>query len=364
MKVLIVDFHAGCIQSLALTLEECGAKVTVLSLSQHNFIFDTAAAERWAIDASLECSIRRKLRLSGRISRSVAPTFRAVHPFSEPQFDLVVSLFPPSLAIRLYQSGIARHTLMLSAHRADLHIRSRFARKRFWFQLSQLLEKNDFHLASASVLDQTYIDSFLGEGYCELMELTAPQIAKVRLTEVSNPGTLVFGSQRLNAESRKKFLSRLKEPIHFAEECLPKKYTYEELLSYEEYAYVPYSGYSISLLELELSGRPITVPEDEDLLVSQSLNDVRLWPLYASKKRILSFDRNFRSSLNLDDEQGFRKWLQWAQWNQSEIIRTAAAGGEDTNFSLLERLERERKNVFKLFVEKVATGVVPENGSC
>lgn len=353
MKVLIVDFHAGCIQSLALTLEDCGATVSVLSLSQHNFIFDPSAARRWALDKKLESSLRRKLQLGGDIRGNVATALRPVRAFGRPQFDLVVAMFPPSLAIRLYKSGIARHTLMLSAHRADLHIRSKYSRKRFWSSLPEFLKKENFHIGAASAFDQAYIDSFLGKGVCDLYELTSPHIAKARLTKIRQAGTLVFGAHRLSPDDKEKFLDQLKKPIHIAEQCLTKGYTYEELLSYEEFAYVPYSSYSISLLELELSGRPVTVPDDESLIHSHSLNDVRLWPLYTTKKRVLSFDSSYRESLNLDNDHVFLRWLQWSQWHQSRSIQTLGPGCRKPEIAL-EDIERHRRQVFKLFLEGIA----------
>lgn len=324
MRVLIADYHAGCIQSLALMLEEAGATVSVLSKSAHDFIFDEEDSARWTMHQELQLKVRRDLGLGSGIRSAVRSNLFFKKSRSEPVFDLAVGMFPPAIALKLHRSGLARHTLMLAAHRADLHIRSRIMRNKFWKKLAKLTKLSNFHLASVSAFDKAYIESFLGRGTCELLELNAPHILRRRNLTPNIRGTLVFGVHRLLPEFRKPFLDSLSQPIHIAEEVFVNGYTYESLLSFAEFAYVPYSAYSISLLELEASGRPVSIPSDEMLKRSETLVDVRLWPLYARKKSVISFDKNYPQSLNLDDADSFGLWLQLAQWNQSDYLR---AGG-------------------------------------
>ena len=322
MSTLIVDFHAGCIQSLATQLESSGETVKVLSFSSHNFIFPTGASERWRLEADLQREILDALEFDFTSIKSAATAF--LRPFSKrltTRFDTAYVMFPPALALRVHQIGVARKTIMLAAHRADLWIENPRSRGEFWRALLKNHGTVGFYVRAASRFDQRYIENMSGLGV-ELQELSSARVLELetRNTPTRNE-TLVFGAKLLGKKDRRQFLDSIPGKKVLAEDALPKGYSYDELLSFPKFGYVPYSAYSIKLLELLQTNREIFLPSDSVLFRNKALDDVRLWPHYGRRAKIRKFDKNIANSLNFSQGESFLEWLQHSQWNDSKRIK-------------------------------------------
>lgn len=366
MKILLVDFHAGCLQALALSLEACGAEVKILSLSGHNFIFDSADLKRWSLSRFESLSLRLRIGLINRDIKSASRLFLKSKKRGlslRPRFDLAISMFPPALALGVYRSGVAHKTVMLAAHRADLWIQKPNERKNFWLALGALRADKtaNFEVYAASKFDSNYISSLVEGFFPEVLELPAPHITAISRIPATSKMILGFGLDLLSPDSRSRFLSSLPHPVIDASVALPGRYGYEELMRYPAFAYVPYSSYSIKLLELELTGRPIFVPPDRDLTESNALNDVRLWPIYGDKSEITSFDMESPTHLNQVDNPGFLALLENAQWKNSASITQ-----DPMRFTLMSNLSEEVSSISNRRISKLAStlkigpNVIPE----
>jgi hypothetical protein len=318
LSTLIVDFHAGCIQSLATELESSGKTVKVLSFSAHNFIFPTGAAERWRLEADLQREILEALEFDFTSIKSAATAFlRPVSKRLAASFDEAYVMFPPALALRLHQIGVARKTIMLAAHRADLWLESPKSRAEFWRTLVTSNGTVDFNVRAASRFDQYYIENVSGMGV-ELQELSSSRVLGLETkNSPSRNETLIFGAKLLGKKDRRHFLDSIPGEKVLAEDVLPKGYSYEELLTFPRFGYVPYSAYSIKLLELLQTKREIFIPSDLVLLRNKALDDVRLWPHYGRRAEIRKFDKHIANSLNLAQGESFLEWLQHSQWNDA-----------------------------------------------
>lgn len=321
MKVLIVDFHAGCIQALALSLEQLGHEVKVLSHSAHNFIFQTSALERWTLESPLKDELTRRIAITGRdvkraVSESVLRGFAEARD-SSPHFDLAICMFPPSLALAVHKSRVANKTIMMAAHRADLWISKPKDRSRFFQQIEELSAFENFSVNAVSEFDQRYLLSHLPSLNVDLTKLPAPHANFFADVKPTREETLTFGLGSLSRKHREDFVRSLPGPIVQAEEILPKGHSYSELFQFPNFAVVPYSVYSIRKLEIELSGRRLFIPEDEALVSSGSLRDVRLWPIYGRKSEIQRYSKETGDSLNVGSDEVLLDWLQFAQWKFS-----------------------------------------------
>jgi hypothetical protein len=323
VKVLIVDFHAGCIQTLLLSLLKSGHDVEVLSFSKHNFIFDDEVYKRYFLSGEKKKQLEDRLGLSDNLSiKDAACNWKSIEMRTDriPIYDVAVAMFPPSLALSLVYSGIARHTVMLAAHRADLWISKSGDRRIYWQTLNSLIERGEISVAATNHLDAQYISNYLPECSIPLLELPAYQIFdQSQLGDRESP-FLAFGYSQVSKRAIRNFEELYGIEIVPIETALKHPYSYAELLQFSGFFYVPYSAYSITLLELECSGLPVVVPDDNTLMRSKVLHDVRLWHHYASFLQVMTFDFFRKSSLNFPGRSNLNSWCNLMQWNTSTLI--------------------------------------------
>ena len=86
---------------------------------------------------------------------------------------------------------------------------------------------------------------------------------------------------------------------------------------------LPYSIYSISILELSNLRIPLYFPTDELIIQLGLLKDVRLHPLYADKDAVMSFEVlncNEVANPNCDCFSCQIHWLKFAYWKDLDNV--------------------------------------------
>lgn len=343
VKSLIVDFHAGCISVLASSLTQLGDDVKVLSLTNHGWVIKKNGLRR-----TLQRPRSRQIELSrlgltseNRLSRRFLRRVRArrnslVLPGatsnSRPHeavmvptsitrglalYDIAWIAFPPALYRRVLASGIAKHVVVYVSHRMDLWVQTAVNRAQFWDELRDDVETGRVSLVAANAFDAKYISHYIG--FEPLVAAPAtPYLTSQVPSRVKVDRPVLLGPPHLNLTSS--FIIDLRNSIQSSLDAIPevyKRFEFRDLVRHKAIVFIPYSIYSISIVELANLGVPLLMPSDEWLIASGALDDVRLAPIYETEEASREFEAQSSSdfpSPNSGDTSDRLHWLKFAFW--------------------------------------------------
>lgn len=316
MKILFVDYHAGCIQTLTAALLEANHDVDVVSYSRHNHIFTPDVAARLVPSPFGNPSIDDMLY--GK------PTG------FERAYDLAIGTFPPGIYGALAASGIAGHTLVYVNHRMDLHVKPASKRIEFWKQVRRDALSGNVTFVAAHNFDAAYF-----EYYTHVPIPTVLPALVGDLAPFTGEREVIIGPSHLDASAEPvRAISSLN--LKTIRQTYPR-YDFADLARHKAAVVLPYSTYSQSVLELSDLGLPLLIPSDEWLLANGGLNDVRLAPLYTSEEDGAEVAGSPNSPL-LEDRLFWAKYAHWNdipnvyRWNDIEELRALVELEEYPNY--------------------------------
>jgi hypothetical protein len=129
MRVLIADYHAGCIETVAGVLT--ADKLDIYSRSNHN--------------------------------RYLTPDV-AKHLVAEPDghYDWSISMFPPKFYQDMKARDVADKYLVYISHRADLWLSKPDERRQFWRQFAADIESGLVTAVASNEFDARYVEHYIG----------------------------------------------------------------------------------------------------------------------------------------------------------------------------------------------------------
>lgn len=375
MKSLIVDFHGGTISDLAATLLHLGHSVEILDVNPQKKLLGINGLDHLRVvgirrlfmlfklgsDVLLSRG-KRKFIAASRRSRCFGKAWRP----GRPTYDFVWITFPPPLVRRVVNANLGIKTVLYLAHRADLNLRTVSERSDFWSWLVESASKKDLIIVSSNRYDAAYFAHYSGikvpvvEPWAAHMETASALETKTDAVLVAPKGLSRYWMNLIRDATEKPTV-----PIENL-----NSYELSDLRSFRSIIFVPYSVYSITLLELLHLGVPVLIPTNKFLLRNKLLDDFRLYPKYASESEVRQFENLFERvgeiSPNTEDEDGALGWLELSFWenhpnvyrweNESDLARllesdlTAVDGSElqenqrHTATSKLVKILAEHKN--------------------
>jgi hypothetical protein len=293
LKVLLVDFHAGCIQTLGKGLLAAGHNLDIVSYSRHNHILDD--------------DIKACLIPSPFDYHSIDDFLSGEAGGFETAYDVAIGTFPPGIYGALVASGIADKVLVYINHRMDLHVKPASRRREFWKQVRLDELRGRARFIAAHSFDAAYFEHYAG--------LPIPTVLPALLGDYSHiqrDREIVIGPVHLMPPAP--ILEGLR-PIYGQVKTIKETYANYRLIDLARHKaaiVLPYSTYSQSVLELSDLGVSLLIPSHKWLLEHGGLNDVRLAPLYTSEEDGYE-GHGSPNSPNVDDRL---KWLQYAHWQE------------------------------------------------
>lgn len=324
MKSLIVDFHGGCISVLSGMIATSGrSKVEILAITDQTKILKANGYSELSLsDGKRKYYLRRlgiwnSLNLNqSKIKAAVKPSsfvglYRNLVP-SPPEYDLAWVSFPPALYQRVLDSRIARKVVVYVSHRADLWLSKTSERRKFWARFTKDITSGKVLAIASNEYDQQYVRFYTG--------LTIPLVKPVphhALTEnrLAKRSTFLLGPTNLNLDRPviSEVLSQVPNLISVRVQY--SNFTFEDLSSHQGIVVLPYSIYSISLVEYEFLDIPIFIPSDRWLIENGFLDDVCLFPLYGNRREIQSYEGD--RFINGPNSNEISTWLKFAYWKNT-----------------------------------------------
>jgi hypothetical protein len=320
VRHLIVDFHVGCIQSLLATVHDDQSEIHIISYSNHNFLFtDLIQSAQHRADRFTRIRVAKALfGIQGVFSKR-RDTNRALKErkvsFGRSRYDIVWCCFPPGIYKNLVNSKIAIKTVVVISHRMDLGIKLPSERKVFWQKIKCDLNSGFVTFVAANAYDAKYFEYYT-ETKIPVVDIHTPYI-QIPLASPEMP--ILIGPSNISADTLLVQNLRDELPNIRTIKEIYLNYTYEDLAKHMAFIVLPYSIYSISIMELSRLGVPILIPTDEFLLANGLLIDVTLFPLYGTKAEISEFEEActlMKPGPNCDCFNCRKFWLQFAFWKQ------------------------------------------------
>ena len=212
-------------------------------------------------------------------------------------------------------SKIAIKTIVVISHRMDMGIRLPSKRKAFWQKIKRDLNSGLVTFVAANAYDAKYFEYYT-ETAIPVVEISAAYI-QIPLTAAEMP-VLIGPSHVSEASLLVERIKNVLPNIRTIKETYPS-YTFDDLSKHKAFILLPYSIYSISIMELSRLGVPLLIPTDELMLDLSLLNDVTLFPLYGTKEEIYEFELPCtleNPGPNCDCFTCRKFWLQFAFWKQ------------------------------------------------
>lgn len=338
MRILVLDYHVGCVAATAATLRALGHEVQILSLSDHSRYLRNIDLNGLEVRGKHRRDLLRRLQLGASLQitrnglrKRVADITRAVdEPIGwsradcEIPYDIAWLHFPPAMYRRVLSSRIARNVVVHVSHRFDLWIADPKERERFHKQMSEDIEVAAISVFAANDFDRSYIQYYLGQ-HVEVLPPYFPYLEQEGRPARQEPDLpALIGPANVQASSLDRFLSGEHiwkadgRPLTIRETY--KTYDFSDLKRHEAFLMWPYSVYSISMSELAALGRPLLLPTNQWLQLTKQLNDVSLWPKYAAREQIQMFRLDQKpDSPNASAVRD--EWLDAASWHTFPNIR-------------------------------------------
>ena len=327
-KFLISDMHIGTTMWQSAMLRAAGIPTAVHSLSSHSHYINEPELIRAPFldeinsntDAEIASSIVKTSALDG-ITHALCS-------------------FPPSRIFQLMRLPESIRMTVNIGHRIHIHVPG-----------DQLLQVNDafvrmatnprFSLAAMSAYDEHYLRYYTGIPEIRALPVTCahiPEVLRAREYRPTNRVVLVGPSHNLdrlihfrnleeiNRESKIFAATRGLEPYTFAfiKQIYPNNNNIFKLLSeHPAVLMVPYSAFSISMVELYQLNIPFFVPDDDSLV--NAMNDVRLAPIYQNEENVMQLDNaiglkswhgEYPYSPNDPTPAAQRWWMKYMYFNQ------------------------------------------------
>ena len=330
MRILISDVHAGCQATLWHTFNELGHEAAVLSFSRHSHLLPSLGIPETAIippTGPLARRIRGRFERDGDLLKQPG-SWKPRNGKRQPLFDLVVCAFPPQFYRRLVISKVGRSVLCVAAHRLDLHLSDPAARREFYTQVLQDLDRGKFFLCAMNEYDSKYAEYYLDRQIDvlpglrldivreaqSLLGISSDRIPTPLIGPVHSKGTPQLSFQSLQAALKGKVRPH-HEPLGIRQ--LYPQYRYRDLMRHPCLIALPNSVFSISLDEMFAMGLPVLVPGNQLLQESGLMIDVKLWPIYGDRDIVtrLSGDRPLQGDPNSPSDTIEEEWLELASWN-------------------------------------------------
>jgi len=357
-KVLISDKHIGTTLWQRAMILDTDAEVIATTLSSHAHY-----APRGTIRKSwFTRQLGRWPRWLIRLWAGLSPSFRDV--------THALCSFPPSRLLALENLPARIRIIVNAGHRFHIHLTGK-SLVDFTRRFAELGQNPRFVLATMSEYDFHYIKYYTGLDVERLPVVAMHAPAVLRLRDFSpssrtvlvgpshNDGQLLglFTLDDLNERSAA-FASRLTvDPFRF--EFIKSIYpgdsaTFENLSRHPAALILPYSAFSISMVEIYQLNIPFIVPSDR--LLVDKLRDVRLSPIYCDQSEVEELDRRFSAvgrqrgyafSPNDDSAEAQRLWMQFMYFNQVENCLRFETAGElitklyETDLKVLSSRMRE-----------------------
>jgi hypothetical protein len=229
--------------------------------------------------------------------------------------------------------------LLNIGHRFHIHFKH--------FGFSDLIEVNEFFrslqsfdrvlVTSMSLYDYHYYSYYLGFDPVERLLVSVKPVQQSSLSISNNRTILVGPSHNLNKLvlfDSIEHLNQLSAQYSKKYNAIPYEFKFiknqyknaniEKILSHPAVIIIPYSAFSISMVEIVQSGVPVIVPANS--LLIDEMNDVRLSPIYADKNQVEYLDskhtklKNIKSP-NSHSHQAQNTWLNFMYFNNVSNIQ-------------------------------------------
>jgi hypothetical protein len=326
MNILIVDFHAGCIASAALTFLKMGHEITVVSLSRHTHLLHDLGLGLNVASGDLENRLLKRMGIRKQdLPKKIVRSRHGVFPrrmMGGVEYDLAFVFFPPGLYRRVLNSGIARKVVVVASHRFDMWFATARSRAKFHNEIAKDQALGRIQLVASNEFDAKYIEHYL-DLKVEVIPPSFPYLSDSMIcpTKISELALVGPANVRPSVQT---FMQNLKLP----EKDTPKSiralygnYKFDDLRNHYKIVVFPYSIYSISLSELAALGYLMFVPTDRWLQETRILDDVQLFPLYGKEKSIA----NQKSFRNKDGDPNIGvlsiDWIRYASWRDFPNVR-------------------------------------------
>lgn len=371
MKSLIIDFHGGCISILTQMLAKTPKNLTSIApVTDQTRILKLNGVEKFILESQIIHKLRVSLGLARNwnhnqalIRKSVKKQSKRTPTFSHRAFrgniyDVAWISFPPALYRRVKRAKIAKHIVVNISHRMDLWLKSPSARRQLWDEVKQDLLADNVTFIATNEYDQKYFEYYTG-AKIELIKPVAHN-ALVRMMPADTKYEILIGPVNLDRSHE-----IVLEIMGLSPSVTPilakyKTFTFQDLASHPALILIPYSIYSISLVEYESLGIPLLIPSDQWLIANGILDDVKLFPKYGQRKKIQKFREDaLPSSPNADE---ILEWLQFAYWKQIsnvhvwdsyEELLDLIGNIDKLKYASATKLMIERQRKFDKFVESI-----------
>jgi hypothetical protein len=198
----------------------------------------------------------------------------------------------------------------------DLWLSDAKDREKFWEEFSSDWAGNKISVVSSNNFDAEYIEYFTGMRPVVLepraLYARATQAQTVSRSEILlMPSGLPLGSAAIG------------EVLKISKEIVPLRslypsYSLDDLRAHRAVILIPYSVYSITLVELMELGIALFIPSARWLIENDLFNDVQLFPLYADEHQIRQFPPDSSASdgrgPNESDTEIRQIWANHSYW--------------------------------------------------
>ncbi len=335
MKSIIIDFHGGSISLLAKHLVRLGHEVSIFDVNPQDRLLDlnNLMSHRLQPAELREAKFRilragRFLRGTNLVRFAVSPIWNFAYPpfrFRAPKFDVAWVTFPPSFYRRVRISRVASQTVVFISHRMDLWISNPVLRWLFWRQLLLDLKNDRVKLIAATEFEAEYVHGIIGHRP-EILRLPPARKESDRNQLEPKKDKWLIGPVNIPEEMARHVVELSGGRINLG--TIRKEYDSYSMKDLEEHVgfiCIPYSIYSISILELLSLGRPVLIPSNDWMLKNQTLDDVLLSPKYARAWENRLFYSLFigkaKTLPHLSTNANLEPWLKFASWANHPNVR-------------------------------------------
>jgi hypothetical protein len=316
MKILIVDFHAGCISAAASTLIDMGHEVTIISLSGHTHLLHNLGLSEKIASGALESRLLKRLGIrKGDSPKQIIAQKNWIPRRGGHEFDYAFVFFPPGLYKKVLVSRVAQRVIIVASHRFDMWFGTAKRREKFHKDLLKDIENGCVQLVASNSFDARYIHHYLNLKV-KVLPPCFPYLPELNIQHINRSHTALVGPAHARPEV-KELIKSLKLPKEIRPRTIRElygNYQFHDLLNHFKIVIFPYSVYSISLSEIASLGLVLLIPTDRWLQQSGILDDVQLFPYYGKEEKLA-----FQSTkhLGLVDPNIGRlgmEWIRHASW--------------------------------------------------
>lgn len=312
MNICVTDKHVGCQLWHASLLRKLGHEVSVRSFSSHSKYLGNAQAPG----------------IFSKIERKGWQALKPVEIEECLQHDTIVCGFPPCFYENFKGIPFKYPIIVNCAHRLHIHC---VKDSGFPARMLEDQQAGRIIIGSMAGYETEYIRHYLGITPIELHascfylpkdQAYAPTREEILIGPAHArslyPFKNVAAINKLAGASGLRFAG-IRE--------LYSEYTYQDLVQHPAIVIFPYSAYSMSMIECYEMNIPMFVPSPRLLLSGQLLDDVSLYPFYATKRQMRKADTPHPNSPHAHSPNSYEYvdreyWLQFHYCFQKRNIIT------------------------------------------